>query len=80
MKQIDLKEVDAERKFAEKAASFFSTNEKAEIFGDFLPDEFLALRWGIGRDCVLVIKLDARHKPTNYTQAIKRRQPSKRLT
>lgn len=58
--------------FAQDAARMFSKHPEFTTFGNIAPGEFLALRWGIGGDCVLVVKLDEFHEPTNYTGLIKK--------
>ena len=56
--------------FAEKAAADFKANPKHYSYTDgaIKPGALLALRWGLGEDCVLVLKLDDSHEPTNYQQ------------
>lgn len=59
--------------FAEEAARHFTEHPNHYSFtrdGDFAPEALLALRWGSGDDCVLVLKLDEIHKPTIYGQMI----------
>jgi len=59
--------------FAERAAACFSKDAKMATFtdGDIAPGVFLALRWGLGNDCVLVVKLDEYDQPVNYQQLVK---------
>lgn len=68
------KEARAELEFAYKAAKDFAANKNHATFGDIAPGNFLALRWGMGGDCVLVVKLDW-CEPTNYTGLVKELAP-----
>lgn len=73
MKMVTASDVEEELQFAKDAAKAFaedpsiSTWRKAEI----KPGIFMALRWGMGEDCVVVIKLDENHIPTNYQNLVK---------
>lgn len=58
--------------FATRAAKHFEANKSHWSFGDIGPGNYLALRWGMGDDCVLVIKQDENDLAVNYAQAIKR--------
>ena len=58
--------------FAEKAALHFASHPEHSSFGEIKQGEYLALRWGLGNDCVLVLKLDEYFEPVNYQQLIKR--------
>lgn len=58
--------------FAEKAAADFAAHPDHATFGDCEPGSFLAIRWGMGGDCVLVLKLDEFHEPTNYQQLVRK--------
>jgi hypothetical protein len=40
--------------------------------GEIEPGCWLALRWGMGKDCVLVLKLDEFEQPVNFQNIIKR--------
>jgi len=73
MRQVHINEQDEERAFAEEAARHFELNPDHTSFGPLKQDSFLALRWGLGNDCVLVLKLSELHEPTNYCNLI--RQP-----
>lgn len=55
--------------FAKTAGAWFVANPKGATFGGTGPGELLALRWGMGGDCVLVVKLDADFEPINFQQA-----------
>lgn len=73
MTRMTTVEQDAEQAaFAVKAASHFAAHPEHSTVGDIKPGGFLALRWGMGEDCVLVVKLDDYHEPTNYQQIIKK--------
>ena len=58
--------------FAKRAARHFEENKNHWSYGDIGPGNWLALRWGLGDDCVLVIKQDENEVAVNYGQAIKR--------
>lgn len=58
--------------FAAKAARHFEANKNHWSFGNIGAGEYLALRWGLGDDCVLVIKQDENETAVNYGQAIKK--------
>lgn len=57
--------------FAKKAGAHFAANPKHTSYtsGAIEPGEMLALRWGLGEDCVLVLEIgDA--QPVIYGQAV----------
>ena len=74
MRLARIVDIRAEADFAEKAAKHFSAHSEHTSFtdGDIEPGCFLAIRWGLGGDCVLVLRLDADHIPTNYMNLIRR--------
>lgn len=47
-------------RFADRAARYFALHPECQSFSDadISPGCLLALRWGLGDDCVLVLKLD----------------------
>lgn len=59
-------------KVVKDAAENFEGNPKHASFGDLTPGSYLALRWGLGEDCILILKLDHYFENRNYQQAIKR--------
>ena len=61
--------------FAKLAAAAFSRDKNMATFGDISPGGFLALRWGMGNDCVLVVRLDENETPVNYQQLVRTVQP-----
>jgi len=67
-------------RFAERAARYFALHPECQSFSDvdISPGCLLALRWWLGDDCVLVLKLDPHFEPTNYQNIInvKRRMDS----
>ena len=71
MKMIYAEEVSKELDFARRAAERFAKDEKLFTYGDIESGGFLALRWGLGEDCVVVVKIDSDHIPTNYQQLIR---------
>lgn len=57
--------------FASKAAKHFAANKNHWSFGNIGCGEYLALRWGMGDDCVLVIKQHEDAGAVNFGQAVK---------
>jgi hypothetical protein len=57
--------------FARKAAEHFARCPKHNSYGPLDPGSFLALRWGLDGDCVVVLKLDEFHVATNYAELIR---------
>lgn len=58
--------------FVKKAANHFTENEKHSTFGDLTPGSYLAIRWGLDDDCVLVLKVDENSQVVVFQQAIQR--------
>lgn len=60
--------------FARKAAAHFAENPQDVTFTVKGVEKgvYMALRWGMGDDCVLVVKLDEYFEPVNYAQFIDR--------
>jgi hypothetical protein len=58
-------------KFAEDAAAAFKKDPNMATYGDVTAGSFLALRWGMGNDCVLVVKLDENDEPVNFQQLVR---------
>ncbi|MEN6544472.1 MAG: hypothetical protein ABFE07_00350 [Armatimonadia bacterium] len=71
MRTTTLGQEEEQQAFAKRAAEAFAANPSIDIFGNIEPGSFLALRWGLGDDCVLVVKLSEGHEPTNYQRLIK---------
>lgn len=73
IKQVNIDSEVAQIEFARKAAKAFASNKEISTFtyGEITPGSFLAIRWGLGEDCVLVVKVDENHTPTNYAQLIR---------
>lgn len=57
--------------FAERAAQDFAKDPNMTSFGTIGGGAFLALRWGLGNDCVLVLKQDECFEPVVFGQIIK---------
>lgn len=60
--------------FAERAAACFAKNPEYATYtdgADLIPGELLAIRWGLGNDCVVVVKLDDYFEPVNYQQLVR---------
>jgi hypothetical protein len=58
--------------FVKRAAEYFEANPEGATFGDIEPDSLLAIRWGLGNDCVLVVRLHEYEQSVVYQQAIKK--------
>ena len=58
--------------FVERAVRSFEQHPDYATFGDLEPGSLLALRWGLGNDCVLVVRLDEDYEIAVYQQAIKK--------
>ena len=57
--------------FAGEAATDFAENPKHQSFGDiYTPGSLIALRWGLDKDCVLVIKLDEYWENVNFQNCV----------
>lgn len=65
-----------ELEFARRAAKHFAAEPKHASFtsGEIEPGCLIALRWGLGNDCVLVLKLDEFHEPTIYGEIVRQFQ------
>lgn len=70
MKTTRLSEEVELLEFAKAAATHFAAESKHWSYGDLIPGSYLALRWGLGDDCVLVLKLDEDFAPVNYMQLV----------
>jgi len=59
--------------FAKKAAALFAKDEKYSSYtdGTIEPGVLFALRWGLGNDCVLVLRLDDCFEPVNFQNLVK---------
>jgi hypothetical protein len=68
---VYMSQEEAQIRFAKEAAKDFAEHSEHISFGSAEPGSFLALRWGLGGDCVLVLKLDEDFIPTNYQQLVK---------
>lgn len=73
MRTVKVEEEMEQIRFSERAARYFALHPECQSFSDIdlSPRCFLALRWGLDDDCVLVIKLDAHFEPTNYQNIIR---------
>jgi hypothetical protein len=71
MRGVTAEDIEAELAFARKAAANFAQHPEHATFGNIEPGGLFAVRWGLGNDCVLVLKLDETHTPTNYQQLVK---------
>lgn len=67
---INLREQEEQVAFAKEAAAFFAKDTELKFStwtrGEIVPGCLFAIRWGLGNDCVAVIKLDDFHQPVIY--------------
>lgn len=72
MRHVHESDLLDELEFAREAAAKFASNPKLFSYSrsELQQGEFLALRWGLGDDCVLVLRLHDVHAPTIYAQQI----------
>ena len=73
MRAVYSSDIKGELEFAEKAAANFAAHPKHSTYtdGEIVPGCFFAVRWGMGEDCVLVLKIDEYHVPTNYQNLVR---------
>lgn len=73
MRHVYLSEQDEQTAFAKRAAKHFAAHPEHWSFADGNPEagQLLALRWGLGEDCVAIMRLDANFEPTIYAQLIR---------
>lgn len=73
MRTVYASEIDAEIAFARKAAAHFAKHPEHTAYtaDDIEPGCLMALRWGLMDDGVLVVKLDAAHVPTIYSELVR---------
>jgi hypothetical protein len=76
MRTVYPSQIEDELAFARKAAAHFAAHPEHSTYtdGEIKPDCFLAIRWGLGEDCVVVVKLDEMHVPTNYAEIVRQFQ------
>jgi hypothetical protein len=74
VKQVHESAILDELSFAKRAAALFARDSSKWSFSDREIDRgcLVALRWGLGDDCVLVLRLDEIHEPTIYAQLVPR--------
>ena len=74
MRMVYEENVLSELDFAREAGMFFAKNKEITTYTsqniDDSKGEFFAVRWGMGKDCVLVLKLDEYFEPTNYQNIV----------
>lgn len=78
---ISLYESDltARLEFARRAAQHFAAHPEHSSFGDLTPGSLLALRWGLGDDCVLTLKLDEADTPMNFMEIVRNARIERRV-
>ena len=74
MRQYEATEETERLEFARLAAKHFEDHPENITFTLNNPDKgaYMAMRWGLGLDCVLVVKLCEYFEPVNYVQFISR--------
>ena len=58
--------------FVRLVAEHFSDHPETATYGELGGGNFFALRWGMGEDCVVVLKQDEDWKPVNFQNIIKK--------
>jgi len=73
MRMTSMKETTEVLEFAKAAAKKFAENQNYTTFttGPMEPGVLLAIRWGMGDDCVLVVRLDEFFEPVNFQQLVR---------
>lgn len=73
MRLVYSSDIRGELEFANRAAAHFATHPKHSTYTDseIIHGCFFAVRWGMGEDCVVVLKLDESHMPTNYQNLVR---------
>ena len=61
--------------FADEAAAHFAANPKHFTYGTLDPGSLLGIRWGLGEDCVLIVKLDDYAEKVNFQNIVKKVKP-----
>lgn len=79
MRQVSVDEIREEIAFAEKAAKYFAEHENISTYteAEIVPGCYFAIRWGMGEDCVVVLKLDEYHEIKNFVNLVGKYQTSK---
>ena len=72
MKMTSIAEQMIELEFVSRAAKHFEENPKHFTFGETKPGELWGVRWGMGENCVLVIKLDEEKPLAIYQNEIRK--------
>ena len=72
MRLISLPIEKARTDFALEAARFFARNPEMTSYtaGEITSGCLFAIRWGLGRDCVLVLQLDEAVEPVIYENVV----------
>ncbi len=72
MRTVKVEEEMEQIRFAERAARYFALHPECLSFSDadIVPGCFLALRGGVDKNCVMVVKIDDKFEPTNYQNII----------
>ena len=68
---IYMNELEEELKFMKDAAKHFIEHPEHSTFGDLKPESLLAIRWGLGDDCILITKIEDKD-PRVYANVIKK--------
>jgi len=68
---VNLKTEIERQNFATEAAKDFAAHPEHATYGKIGAGEYLALRWGLDNDCVLVIKQDEFSEAVNYQQLVR---------
>ena len=68
MKSVYMQERKKEEEFVELAAAHFQKHPEHFTYGELTEGSYFGVRWGLGKDCVLVFKVGS--EPVNYCNVI----------
>jgi len=73
MRMVYMSTEQEEQEFARRAAACMAANPKIWTFtdGEIQPGCLFAMRYGLGDDCVVVMRLSDYHVPTNFQNLIR---------
>ena len=79
MRMVKVEEEMEQIRFAERAARYFALHQDMAAYSDNGIDHgcFLALRGGVDKNCVMVVKIDDKFEPTNYQNIINVKREAK---
>ena len=76
MKMVRMEEEERLFDFAKEAAEVFSNDDEVGSYSNPAcptEGEYFARRWGMDKDCVLVLKIDENFEPVIFQNIVKRK-------